>query len=141
MATKPRIASSMACPDSHLADGRRIDTRQGTIPKQSQFACGACGNPGHTRIGRSYATGGTLPVYAVQGYCPSCEAEGTIYGGRFFADSVVEDAERLDCRENTNGHARRDTDLRDYWPREEIPHAYMTHHANFALPEQGYTHW
>ena len=25
--------------------------------------------------------------------------------------------------------------------REEIPHTYMTHHANFALPKQGYTHW
>jgi len=37
--------------------------------------------------------------------------------------------------------ARRYGDLADYWPKDEIPHSYMTHHANFALPKQGYTHW
>jgi len=31
-------------------------------------------------------------------------------------------------------------DLAEFWPREEIPNSYMTHHANFALPKQGYTH-
>jgi hypothetical protein len=32
-------------------------------------------------------------------------------------------------------------DLEPWWPKEEIQHSYMTHHANFALPRQGYTHW
>jgi adenine-specific DNA methylase len=36
---------------------------------------------------------------------------------------------------------RRDSDLDGHWPRERIPHTYMTHQANFALPDQGYTHW
>ena len=36
---------------------------------------------------------------------------------------------------------RRESDLKEYWPRGEIPYSYMTHHANFALPRQGYTHW
>src|SRR5262249_43424934 len=34
-----------------------------------------------------------------------------------------------------------DADLSDFWPRDEIPYSYMTHHANFALPKQGYSHW
>ena len=47
-----------------------------------------------------------------------------------------------DCPARTvNGTHAAMSDLQEYWPREEIPHTYMTHHANFALPEQGYTHW
>ena len=50
------------------------------------------------------------------------------------------DQHRLVCAEQ-EWHSRRDTDLGDFWPREEIPYSYMTHHANFALPKQGYSHW
>ena len=50
------------------------------------------------------------------------------------------DQHRLVCAEQER-HSRRDTDLGDFWPREEIPYSYMTHHANFALPKQGYSHW
>ena len=63
-----------------------------------------------------------------------------IYGGRFFADLSSIDSSRLVCGER-EWYARRDGDLHDYWPREELPDTYMTHHANFALPKQGYTHW
>ncbi len=124
-----------------LADGRRLDTRCGTIPKQSHFACGACGKSQDIRESvQAVKHGAPVAVYAIQGYCPACDAESRVYSGRFFVALCSKDNGRLIGAER-EWHARRDADLRDYWPREEIPHTYMTHHANFALPKQGYTHW
>jgi putative DNA methylase len=124
-----------------LADGRRIDTRRGTIPQKSHFTCGKCGQKQDLResIEKSRHA---APVagYSIQGYCPECDAEGAIYGGRFFGKFAAGDERRLASAEQ-EWHARRDADLSDFWPKEEIPYSYMTHHANFALPKQGYTHW
>lgn len=124
-----------------LPDGRRIDTHRGTVPKQSSFSCGACGKSQDLREAMQSAKhGAPEAVYGVQGYCPRCDAESQIYSGRFFAGLSDRDCRRLVDAEK-EWFSRRDADLRDYWPREELPHTYMTHHANFPLPEQGYTHW
>jgi hypothetical protein len=124
-----------------LADGRRIDTRRGTIPQRSHFTCGHCGKKQDARESvEQFGHTAPVAVYAIQGYCPDCDVEGRIYGGRFFAAFSSLDQQRLVCAEH-EWHNRRDSDLSAFWPREEIPQTYMTHHANFALPKQGYTHW
>jgi putative DNA methylase len=123
---------------------RQIDTRLWTarsLKKQLHFTCGHCGleqpfNEVLERVGH----GAPLAVYATQGYCPDCDADGRTYGGRFFAVLTEGDLRRLVSAER-EWHSRRDADLDKFWPREEIAHSYMTHHANFALPKQGYTHW
>jgi adenine-specific DNA methylase len=124
-----------------LADGRRIDTKLGTIPRQSHFTCGSCGQQQDLRdsIEKS-GHGAPVAVYATQGYCPDCDADSQNYGGRFFTAFTANDQRRL-ARAEQEWNARRDVDLAKFWPREEIPYSYMTHHANFALPRQGYTHW
>ena len=59
-----------------LADGRRMDTRRGTVPKQSHFACGACGMSQDLRESvESTQHGAPIAVYVVQGYCPECDAQ------------------------------------------------------------------
>lgn len=122
-------------------DGRRIDTRKGTVPQQSHFTCGRCGQKQDIRESvESTGHGAPVSVYAVQCYCPECDSQDQIYGGRFFADFRERDNRRLVAAER-EWTSRCDADLADFWPREEIPHSYMTHHANFALPKQGYTHW
>ncbi|MGA2259749.1 MAG: hypothetical protein ABSG53_34155, partial [Thermoguttaceae bacterium] len=122
-----------------LADGKIIDTKRGTIPKQSHFTCGACGKSQDLRESvQAVKHLGPMAVYAVQGYCPHCDADARIYGGRFFKPLANRDEQRLAAAER-EWYARRDADLRDYWPREELPDTYMTHHANFALPKQGST--
>jgi putative DNA methylase len=124
-----------------LSDGRRIDTRRSTIPQQSHFTCGKCGQKQDVRESvERFGHGAPVAVYATQGYCPDCDAEQRIYGGRFFAKFAERDQRRLVSAEQ-EWSARRDADLAEFWPREEIPYSYMTHHANFALPKQGYTHW
>jgi adenine-specific DNA methylase len=124
-----------------LSDGRRIDTRRGTIPQQSHFTCGKCGQKQDLRESiETFGHGAPVAVYATQGYCADCDAEGRIYGGRFFSRFSSRD-QRLLVRAEQEWSVRRDADLANFWPREEIPYSYMTHHANFALPKQGYTHW
>lgn len=124
-----------------LADGRRIDTRKGTVPQQSHFTCGRCGQKQDIRESvEGTGHGAPVSVYAVQCYCPECDSQDRIYGGRFFAEFGAMDNRRLVAAEKEWAD-RRDADLAECWPREELPHSYMTHHANFALPRQGYTHW
>ena len=124
-----------------LANGACLDTRIGTSPKPSYFACAACGKSQDQRDALQKAQhGAPVAVYAVQGYCPACDAEARIYRGRFFAAFDAHASKTLTNAEH-EWFTRRDADLRDYWPRDELPHTYMTHHANFALPDQGYTHW
>jgi len=124
-----------------LADGRVIDTRTSTVPKNSFFSCGKCGQPQDFRTSVQ-STGQSAPVapYAIQGYCPTCDAAGHIYGGRFFTGVSLEDFHRLNAAESEWAR-RRDVDLAEFWPREAIPDTYMTHQANFALPKRGVTHW
>lgn len=124
-----------------LADGRVIDTRTSTVPKNSFFSCGKCGHPQDFRTSVQ-STGRSAPVspYAIQGYCPTCDEDSYIYGGRFFAEVGKADFDRLNSAE-IEWARRREADLSAFWPRETIPDTYMTHQANFALPKQGYTHW
>ncbi len=124
-----------------LTTGRRIDTRVTTIPSQSHFTCGHCGQKQDVRESvEKFGHGAPTAAYAVQCYCADCDAEGRIYGGRYFASFEEHDERRLVAAER-EWATRRDEDLSEFWPREEMPHSYMTHHANFALPKQGYTHW
>ncbi|MHB1423873.1 MAG: DUF1156 domain-containing protein [Gemmataceae bacterium] len=124
-----------------LADGRVLDTRTSTVPKNSFFSCGKCGHPQDFRTSvQSTNRSAPMASYAIQGYCPACDATGHIYGGRFFAEISKADCHRLNSAE-AEWARRRDADLSAFWPRETIPETYMTHQANFALPKQGITHW
>jgi putative DNA methylase len=124
-----------------LANGRKFDTRKGTIPQRSHFTCGRCGQKQDIRESvEGTGHGAPVSVYAVQCYCPECDAQDRIYSGRYFAEFKVNDQRRLVASER-EWTARRDDALADFWPHEELPYSYMTHHANFALPKQGYTHW
>ncbi len=124
-----------------LTDGRRIDTKKSTIPAKSHFTCGRCGLKQDVRESvERFGHGAPVATYALQCFCPECKAEGRVYDGRYFALFGEDDCRRLSGAEK-EWHARRDADLTSFWPREKLPHTYMTHYANFALPRQGYTHW
>lgn len=69
-----------------LSDGRRIDTRKSTIPAKSHFVCGKCGLKQDVRLSvESFGHGAPVATYAVHCHCPDCDAEGRVYGGRYFA--------------------------------------------------------
>jgi adenine-specific DNA methylase len=130
-----------------LSNGKRIDTRRGTVPKKSTVACGHCGQPAdcldtvktYTESKKAQRSAPTA-VYAIQGYCPDCDADGHIYSGRFFSALSASDAERLINAER-EWTSRREADLKDWWPRSELPYTWMTHHLNGGIPNWGFTHW
>lgn len=130
-----QLPDVVTCPDT----GETFDPTRGTVPKKSHYACGACGTVQDV-LESVKATGktGPLAAYAFQGYCPTCDAEGRPYGGRFFSPVVhtaAFDAAALEWV------SRKEQDLRFYWPRSEVPFGFMTSMNNGGIPNHGYTHW
>lgn len=113
----------------------------GTVPKKSHYACAACGTVQDV-LTTIKATGKTGPMaaYAVQGYAPKRDAAGKPYSGRFFAAYGEAHARQYDTA-FAEWEARKDGDLKDYWPRSELPYGFMTHLNNGGLPNHGFTHW
>ncbi|HEL5321172.1 TPA: DUF1156 domain-containing protein [Stenotrophomonas maltophilia] len=113
----------------------------GTVPKKSHYACAACGTVQDV-LTTIKATGKTGPMaaYAVQGYAPKRDAAGKPYGGRFFAAYDEAHARQYDTA-FAEWEARKDSDLKDYWPRSELPYGFMTHHLQGGVPNHGFTHW
>lgn len=131
------LPAEVTCPNTGLV----IKTDAGTMPKKSRYACGACGTVQDV-LATVKATGKTGPMaqYAVQGYAPGLDAAGAAYSGRFFAPTGVEFARQYDTA-SAEWEARREGDLRDYWPRSELPYGFMTHMNNGGIPNHGFTHW
>lgn len=114
---------------------------KGTVPKKSNYACSACGTVQDV-LTTIKATGKTGPMaaYAVQGYSPKRDKAGKPYGGRFFAAYDVAHARQYDTA-FAEWETRKDADLKDYWPRSELPYGFMTHHLQGGVPNHGFTHW
>jgi putative DNA methylase len=115
---------------------------KGTVPKRSNFACGACGTVQDV-LTTVKATGKTGPMaaYAVQGYAPKRDEASKPYSGRFFAAYDAAHARQYDAA-FAEWEARKDKDLKDYWPRSAVPYGFMTGIANGDIREgHGFTHW
>ena len=145
---KPRrpTARNMACLDSSrwrtagesTLSVRRLDHSKGSL----HFTCGRCGlEQPFNEVLEQVGHGAPVAAYAIQGYCPECDAEGQVYDGRFFAAFSEPDQSGLVSAEARMARSPETPILHEFWPTEEIAYSYMTHHANFALPKQGYTHW
>ncbi len=121
--------------------GVTFASEEGTVPKKSHYACAACGTVQDV-LTTIKATGKTGPMaaYAVQGYAPKRDAAGKPYGGRFFAAYSEAHARQYDTA-FAEWEARKNDDLKDYWPRSELPYGFMTHHLQGGVPNHGFTHW
>ena len=132
------LPDQVTCPET----GVTFRTDKGTVPKKSNYACGACGTVQDvlTTVKASGKTG-PMAAYAVQGYAPKRDEAGKPYNGRFFAPFDERLARQYDaaCAE---WEARKDADLKDYWPRSAVPYGFMTGIANGDIREgHGFTHW
>jgi len=110
------------------------DSRGGTMPRKSTFACGACGTANDVlkAVGSSGRPAPFAP-YAIQGHCPQCDAEGRAYGGRFFAPF---EHEHLISAADSEWSARRDADLSAFRPTAALPTGFKTSYQRLA--EHGY---
>lgn len=129
------LPEEVTCPET----GVTFRTDKGTVPKKSNYACGACGTVQDV-LATVKASGKTGPMaaYAVQGYAPKRHEAGKPYNGRFFAPFDARLARQYDaaCAE---WEARKDADLKDYWPRSLLSEGWKTH--GWGIPEHGHTHY
>jgi putative DNA methylase len=132
------LPDKVTCPDT----GVTFSTETGNIPKRSTFECQEpnCGRQQDVleSIKKSAKTGPLAP-YMVQAYSSLRDAAGFPYGGRFFAlassYTQYEDALR-------EWDERSIEDLKDFWPKTEVPFGFMTGMANGDIRKgHGLTHW
>jgi putative DNA methylase len=135
-----KLPEVVTCPDTKLTF--RTGKEGGTVPKRSNYACGACGTVQDV-LTTVKATGKTGPLasYSIQGYAPKAGDKSEAYNGRFFAAFDVKLATQYD-KAQKEWDARKDTDLSPYWPRSSVPYGFMTGIANGDIREgHGFTHW
>jgi len=127
------VPSELTCPDTDLP----IKTAEGTVPKKSHVACGACGNIQDvlTTVAASGTTA-SCAAYAVQAWSPRLQSTGSAYGGRFFttADPDTLAAAELEWAQRSR------TDLAQYWPTTSIPEGLETT-VRTPLHKYGYKQW
>jgi putative DNA methylase len=133
------LPSTVKCPETNVTFSTGKDG--GTVPKKSNYACGACGTVQDV-LDTVKASGKTGPMagYAVQGFAPKAAEKGDAYNGRFFAPYDVKLAVQFDAAQK-EWDARKDQDLSPYWPKSELPYGFMTHHLQGGVPNHGFTHW
>ncbi|HFE9867939.1 DUF1156 domain-containing protein [Acinetobacter baumannii] len=131
------LPEEVTCPETNISFSPEI----GTVPKKSHYACAACGTVQDV-LTTIKATGKTGPMaaYAVQGYAPKRAGAGKPYNGRFFSPFNSAFSRQYDAA-FTEWEIRKDSDLKDYWPRSELPYGFMTHHLQGGVPNHGFTHW
>lgn len=132
-----KLPTEVTCPETKVT----FASETGTVPKRSHYACAACGTVQDvlTTIKATEKTG-PMAAYSIQGYAPKRDAAGKPYGGRFFAAFGRAHARQQDAA-IAEWDARKDFDLKDYWPRSALPYGFMTHHLQGGVPNHGFTHW
>lgn len=132
------LPDEVTCPETNVVFKPEV----GTVPKRSNYACAACGTVQDV-LATVKASGKTGPMaaYALQGYAPKRDATGMPYNGRFFSVADTAHARQYDTA-FAEWEARKDADLKDYWPRSAVPYGFMTGIANGDIREgHGFTHW
>lgn len=125
-----------------LPDGTTFytDGRGGTLPRRAAFTCKekTCGldQDVYESLGK-FGTTGPVAIYLCQGYCPCCDQEGQPYGGRFFK---TEDSQHGFNAAVQEWDARKEDDLKQYWPKTEVPYG-VTTQIDRPLGQHGYSHW
>lgn len=129
------LPEQVTCPETKVT----FSPERGSVPKKSHYTCAACGTVQDvlTTIKGSGKTG-PLAGYAIQGYSPSRDAAGKLNSGRFFRAYDSAHA-RQHGAAMAEWEARRDDDLKDFWPRSELSLGWKTH--GWAIPEHGLTHY
>ena len=134
------LPEEVTCPETKITF--KTGKSGGTVPKKSNYACGACGTVQDV-LATVKASGKTGPMaaYSIQGYAPKRGAGGAPYNGRFFT-AFDEGLARQYGAATSEWNARKDTDLTEYWPRSEVPYGFMTGIANGDIRMgHGFTHW
>ena len=131
------LPEEVTCPDTKVT----FPTDRANKASNGKFTCAQCGTT-QDIIAALRPTGKTAPfgAYAVQGFAPQRGAAGQPYGGRFFAAFDVAHAKQYDAA-FAEWEARKDGDLKDYWPQSEIPPSLRAIVKDLITNGHGYQQW
>lgn len=121
------------------------NTKFSTAPSSAfargSYPCAACGTK-QTLVSSLAQTHDTAPMaaYAVQGYAPKRDEAGKPYSGRFFAAYDTAHARQYDAA-LAEWDARKNADLKDYWPRSEVPDSLRATVKDVFKTAHWQTHW
>jgi putative DNA methylase len=135
-----KLPEEITLPDT----GEVMSTKNGTIPKRSTFTCQeeTCGREQDIMeaIRQSQKSAPVSP-YTIQCFSKKRSDTNVAYNGRFFKRVSQSDICRFDAV-ISEWEKRSQTDLKEYFPKSELPFGFMTHMANGDLQKNyGYTHW
>lgn len=130
-----KLPEIITCPETGITfnTGQESCSNKG----RGKFVCAYCGM--QQQLTKSLSqTQKDAPVapYAIHGYCPACEEDGEPYNGRFF-DKVMEIPIN---RAISEWEGRKESDLKHYWPNNEIQFGHETHQRQ-DFNGHGYSHW
>ena len=131
------LPEQVTCPETKVA----FPTDRANKAGNGKFTCTKCGTT-QDIIAALRPTGKTAPfgAYAVQGYAPKRDAAGKPYSGRFFAAYDSAFARQYD-EALVEWNARKDADLKDYWPRSDIPPSLRAMVKDLIANGHGYEQW
>lgn len=132
------LPDEITCPET----GITFNTNEGNIPKQAKFTCMAptCGLEQAVVdcIKHSKETGPFSP-FTLQCFSPEMSEKNIPYNGRYFSNVGDKDIKRVNAA-FVEWESRSITDLKEFWPKSEIPFGHMTHQRQ-PLPQHGYSHY
>lgn len=120
----------------------KTDKTGGNVPKQSTFACAACGTLQDvmTTVRSSGKTGPMAP-FAMHCFSKQLKNTSSAYNGRFFTLVNNKYAEQLNAATD-EWHSRKVGDLAAYWPKEALIHYDRGNTSMlYNQPQHGHTHW
>lgn len=132
-----------ALPDevSDPETGAKISTAPSGAFARGSYPCAACGTK-QSLVSSLAQTHDTAPMaaYAFQGYTSKRDGASKPYGGRFFAAYDVTRARQYDAA-LAEWCARKDADLKDYWPHAEVPDSLRATVKDVFKTAHWQTHW
>ena len=131
------LPEEVTCPETKIT----FPTDRANKAGNGKFTCTKCGTT-QDIIAALRPTDKTAPfgAYAVQGYAPQRDAAGRPYSGRFFAAFDAVHARQYDASV-AEWEARKDADLKGYWPQSDIPPSLRAMVKDLIANGHGYKQW
>jgi putative DNA methylase len=131
------LPDEVTCPETKVSFPTG---KNGGTAKPGVFTCAACGTAQDV-VAAIRPTEKTAPfaAYAVQGYAPSNQTTGA-YGGKFYAPFGKQLARQYSAAAS-EWEKLKETELRDFWPRSEIPESLRATVKDVITSGHGYRNW
>jgi hypothetical protein len=131
------LPEQLTCPETHVTF--LTNRKGGNVPGRSSFQCAACGTKQDVQDSvKQSGKCGPWAAYAIQATSKAYAETGVPYGGRYFAPANIEQLRTYNAAV-IEWEQRSRADLKDYWPKDEIPigaeigpHDVLGHH---------FSHW